>query len=498
MSESFHTLEAAADEAPLPTWRVGLAVATAALLPLSFDIGPWVHPKKSAVFLAPLDLLLVPLGLLLLLEVLRGRLKDWMPPWPHVLWALIAILSLAWSAPRSLTEWGRSAVLQTTLVGLVAVWVFRNLASTPAALRRMALALGASVGACVLLTLFQYVQPSGQPAPDASGGRNFGGGVTDVRVAGWYEYRGIFAAQAAMWIPAAAAFALYEKDAAVRAAAAALAVLAACVCMSGGGLLAAGVGVLAVAAAVLVLRDGAIRVSAAPILLMQEAPEKHGWWNAHSRACAAVAVLLAVVCLVLPRLPRKNDQVLWRTLTLFVPVEIERNGNKETLELPTARLRRYQAAINYLEQEHHWILGAGAGKYQTTIASYFDSRAYPKPGANTDNESAFDLSAHEKFSFGLLETVAVESGVLGLAALAWVFLAWMAAALSSFFKAASTDRLTRTLALASFGAAVGAAVFSVFGNPLLRGCGGTFAFFAGMACALHARAFLLKEPQGKP
>lgn len=440
-----------------PAWRGWLLCA--ALLPFSFNIGYYLHPKKFPFYVAPLDLLVGPLALYLLYKLMRGGLKDWLPPLGNLFWAIVALASIVWSEPRAVGEWAKSAVGQTALAMLAAVWVVRHLAPDTVWLRRAALALGAATAACVLYALYQYVQPVGLPLPTLETDRYFGGGVTNVRLAGWFSFRGQFAAQLAMLIPACVAFATFEKDSALRVGAGALAALGVCVCMFGGGVLAACAGTLAVAALLITLK------TARPF-----------------SAAAIASGLLIVVVLVVPRLPRDNPQVLLRTLSLYTP------AGSEGGPLPTARLRRYQAAVNAMSDGNAWLAGAGAGKFQSTVNQYYSPSAYPKPSSNTDDEAAFDVNAHEPMTYGLLETTAVELGALGLIGMALVFVTWLAAAISAYVRTSDGDAAARALALASAGACVGAAVFSIFGSPLVRGCAGTFAFFMGSALYLHARA----------
>jgi hypothetical protein len=102
----------------------------------------------------------------------------------------------------------------------------------------------------------------------------------------------------------------------------------------------------------------------------------------------------------------------------------------------------------------------------------------------TDYESAFDMEADEPLSFGLLESVAVELGAPGILAVLLLFLHWAGAGVAGFAAtgSASADaRCRRMLCLAALGAAVGALTFSVFANPVLRGVGGSMAFFFALA-----------------
>jgi hypothetical protein len=277
----------------------------------------------------------------------------------------------------------------------------------------------------------------------------------------------------------------------VRVGAWAFAAVGLCVCLSGGGVLAAGAGVLAVAVALWVFRR-------------EDAPGKSGdSMDVHAvpgfprrTAALLVAALLLVAVVVLPRLPRHNPAALRRTLSPWI--EVEEDGRK--LQVPSARLRRFQAAWNLLVPKENlpvpkdrWATGVGAGGYQSATNQFYASE-YPKPGANIFDEKEFDTKGNEPLTFSLLETTAVELGLPGVVLMLCTFLTWIAAAAGAF-AAGSGDsmdvhavpgRPARALALAALGAGVGALVYSVFGSPLLRGPGGSFAFWMGLALALNA------------
>ena len=395
MSAAYPPLPAANPAAgATQTWRTWLLYATLALMPLSFNVGYYLLASKKALYLSPLDPLLVPLLLLLVWDLFRGRVPHWMIPVPNAVWAAWALLSLAWVTGGSLEAWGKSALLQTTAIGLCAVWVFTHAATGAAAYRRLTLVLGASIGCCLLYALYQYSMPPGVPLPSGETGRFHGGGVTNVRLAGWYEYRGILAAQVAMFVPACVAFAALERDPALRVGAGALAALGLCVCMSGGGVIAACAGTLAVAGALLVSgKKGEAGASEASPASRGGIALDEVWkgWGAARLAGLIVASLLFFCLVVLPRLPRDHPTALRDSLSLYAQTQ---DGEGRTIDLPSARLRRYQAELNFLGHKEHWKKGAGAGQFQPALDPYFKP-AYPKPGARTDDEAAFGLRANE-------------------------------------------------------------------------------------------------------
>ncbi|MGD0089117.1 MAG: hypothetical protein ABSE73_04295 [Planctomycetota bacterium] len=451
-----------------------------ALMPLSWKLSP----AKEAPYFSPLDLLLPILAVLMVMDLIMRR--SWarfgIPPVPGILWAGVAALSLLWSydppALAALKTWAHGA-LNPFLFGLAAVWVFQNLADEAAEYRRLALILLGSFGVCVLWALYQYVGREGLPYDPYLPERDLQG-VSNYRVAGWYDYRDVFGAQAALLVPAAGAFALLDKDAAVRWAGGAVALLALCVTLAAGGFVGACAGIIAVAAAFALSRCTLTGV-------------------------AVLGILLALVVVVLPRLPRHNPKVLFRGLAFFAE-------HKDEMK-PTAGLRRHQAVLDLLaapsngqnqEGAPYWLKGVGAGRYQERINQFYEHEPpypYVRPGERTDDETVFDMEAHEKFSFGLLETVAVELGVPGLLAVLFLLASWIAAAQGAFARLASpappsgpdTRReIGALLALAALGAGCGALVLSLFGNPAIRGVGGSFAFFFAVAlCA----ARWAQEPQ---
>jgi len=461
------TVSATVDPNPVlqepPAWRRYLAYLTVALMPLSANVEKIVG-SKSRFFLSPLDFLLPILALLLLVDLLKKRpwVRFTVPPLPVILWVGVCWASVLWMdgfpARESLLTWMRGLV-NPVFFGLVAVWVFQNISADAREYRKLALILCGSFGVCILLALKQYVGPQGLPFDPDSPTKDLQG-VTNVRLGGWYDFRGIFGAHAALLVPAAVAFAVAEKDAALRAGAAALAVVGLCVTLAAGGFIGACVGIVAVAAALLA--------------------GKFAW-----RGVLVLALLAVVVGVMLPKLPRENLKVIQRGLALYADDE---KGERK----PTARLRRYQSSLAVLGAPRDpqneasapkGLLGAGLGRYQKEVNAFY-REPYPKPGRRTDDEASYDMESDEPMTFGFFETVTVETGVLGLTVVLTLFATWIAAAQGAFArlsaKSAELDARA-TLALASLGAGAGAMALSVFANPVIRGVGGTFAFFIAVA-----------------
>ncbi len=452
-----------------PAWRRWLAYVTVASMPLSINYERISGPRKRPLYLSPLDFLLPILALLMVLDLVQRK------PWarfkvPHpatIFWAGLAVISFVWiiGGDEKFGEWFFAA-MNPLFVVLLGAWVFSNVADDASEYRTLALILCGSFGLCVLYALYQYMGPVGKPIDPKHLDQALGG-VTNMRLGGWYDNRMLFGAQAAMLVPAAAAFAAMDKDPLVKALTGVLAVLALCVTMAAGSLLGAVAGILAVATACVLAKK-------------------------YVSGFALLAGVILFAAVVLPNLPEKrgNAATLERGLTLWARI----GGDKK---IATPRLRRYQAALGYLASSRdpmnektlpNWILGAGAGRYNSEINKFFDDAYYPRTNARTDEEAMFDIDANERDGFGLLEKTGVELGALGLAALAFFFATWIFGAAGAFLRGGSSE--LQTLALAALAAGVGALVVSVFAFPSQRGAGsgGTFAFFFALSAWSYCKS----------
>lgn len=468
--------------APFPLWRRALAYVTVAVMPVAINVEKILHYKDKR-YLSPLDFLLPLLLLVTLYDGWSQRKRPpeqrtfGFPPIPGLLWAGLALLSCLWitNFPHddSLNSWLRG--IQGALIfGLLAVWVFQNLAPDPIEYRRLCLILGASAGVCLLLALRQYVGPIGLPFDPRDKDQDLGG-VSNIRLGGWYQFRGTLGALTALIAPAAAAYAVLDRDSAVRSIAFCVSGLSLLLSLSAGGMLGAVAGIIAVTAALAAVRH----------------------WRA---ALYTLAFLVVIVTVLLPKLPRKNVESVLEGVTLYV-------SDVNNKIVPGARLRRYQAVVNLLNglsdpfdlnSTPNWKRGVGSGQYQARLANFYYG-PYEKPSISTDDEASFGIYVDEPFSFGLFETVAVELGVPGLIALLLLFGLWIAAAAGAFARlfTGATSALNRdaaTLALASFGAGCGALVLSAFGNPAVRGPGSVFAFFFAVALCVSRWSRRVESP----
>ncbi len=458
-------------ESAPPAWRRWLAYITLALMPLSVNYERLVGVRKSPTYLSPLDFLLPILALLMALDLFQRR--PWarfkLPQPATILWGALAVLSYLWlkGGAETFMDWVKAAANPLVVV-MLASWIFSNITDTAAEFRRLALILCASFGVCIFYAFYQYIGPVGTPATASTFSNSALGGATNIRLGGWYDNRMLFGAQAAMLIPVAAAFAALDKDPLVKAIAAVLGALALCVTMAVGGVLGAVAGIAAVAALCVLSKK----------------------YFSGFALLAGMALLAAVV---FPNLPAKRNNIatLSRGLAFYAKPDPAQDAKRGT-----PRLRRYQAALDFLASPSdpmnekslpNWVLGAGAGRYNTKVNDFYDNEYYPKPGAKTDDEARFDIEQHERDGFSLFEKTAVELGAVGLLVLTFFFAAWIFGAAGAFLSGESNE--IQLLALAALGAGVGALVVSVFAFPSQRGAGsgGTFAFFVALAAWLNAR-----------
>ncbi len=452
-----------------PAWRPWLAYITVALMPLSINWERISGPRKRPLYLSPLDFLLPLLALLMVIDLIQR--KPWArfkrPQLSTLLWAGMAIVSYGWiiAGEEKFGDWLYAAA-NPTFVVLLGVWVFSNLSDSAAEFRKLALILCGSFGLCVLVAFYQYIGSAGIPF-DPKHATQALGGVTNLRLGGWYDNRMLFGAQAAMLVPAAAAFAAWDRDPLVKALMGALVALALTVTLSAGGFLGAMAGMLAVAALCVLAKK-------------------------YVSGFALLAGMVIFTAVVLPKLPEKRNNIgtLGRGVALWAKVGDDK-------KIATPRLRRYQATLGYLSSHRNpmdekslpnWVLGAGAGRYNAEVNKFYDDTYYPRTNGRTDDEALFDIDANERDGFGLFEKTGLELGALGLTVLAFFFASWILGAAAAFARGESSE--LQLIALAALGAGVGAMIVSLFAFPSQRGAGsgGTFAFFSAVAAWAFAHS----------
>src|ERR1043165_4583736 len=321
MNNSSNPSAVTADAVP-PAWRRWLAYVAVALMPISINIERIRGELKRPDYYGPFDVLLPVLALFMLFDLFQraswARLK--FPAPATIIWAILGLVSYFWllGGKEAIPDW-RNAALNPLVVVMISSWVFSNITNDPGEFRKLALILCASFGICVLWALYQYMGPVGVPYRHGDPS-TLNTGATNMRIGGWYDNRMLFGAQAAMFVPAAAAFAAFDKDPLVKVLAAAMAIVALSVAMAVGGFIGAIAGIVAVAGACIAVRN-------------------------YSGGFALFGGVLILVAFVLPHLPakRSNGATLARGLALFVKPD----ENKDEM-IPSPRLRRYQAALDFL------------------------------------------------------------------------------------------------------------------------------------------------------
>lgn len=228
------------------------------------------------------------------------------------------------------------------------------------------------------------------------------------------------------------------------------------------------------------------------------------------------AGLLLVCGLLLPRLPRRNSDVLLDSVALYrtgdpygtfnevVPEAQERLMAKRSAlvakirdsqpvdspgEVPdesdyawkwSQRYQEWQAAMNMMSERP--LLGAGPGAYQTSIGPYF--RDMPKYAKN--------LMEPDALSFYMVWGASV--GVPFLLLLGWMLVGALRSAGEALF--GERPAFDRGLAAGVLGSLLAFLIGGVFTDPLVRGVGITVALTLALALSLtSARAQTAAEKQ---
>jgi hypothetical protein len=435
----------------------------------SFDLLRAV--KKVHVYVSVVDILL---GLAFLLWIVRRiARKDFRLPcvplaaWAAVIWmglSLIPTLKGGSLAKLPLEKRGIMEILQFIeyfIIGFVLfVELFRN-----AKWRRWAVAaLWSATAVTLVVALWQYAR---------------GIGVMDVRGA-WFDNRNSLGAFLALAVPLLWTAGIFSKSWLARAGGLAIAILALCVCLSGGAFVAISLGIIIGAA----LRGG--WVSGATIV---------GW-------CLIVFVLF-------PNLPRANASILIDSLALYkdkdsygvfgdVVPKIQENAEKVNMArldkamegLPLAesdflderetcwkwqqRYTEWQAAMNMVATSP--IFGVGVGSYQTHVNSFYGSERFgPMP--------KYRENLMEPDAFG---GIAIWGATAGMP----FVLILMALALGALKRAATAlwgkdgEPSDRPLAAGVVAALSVLPILCLFTNPLVRGVGITLAIVLAISYAL--------------
>jgi len=397
-------------------WILAGVAGLASLNVIALVWGP--KAAERATRITPGDLLLAGLAVAAGLEVLlyKRRWKHALPP--PAMFALVAAALISAGA-MVVREWGEllgamggavreiAQLVEVFVVGYAWIlWAARKRRD----LHRALIALAVAVSANVFLAVVQL-----------------GAGAHPFYVRGLFTNRNFLGVFLAVTLPVLVAAASAEGD---RSPAARLwmfsTVAAGLAIMTSGGLFAAAVvGVLVAAFAV---------------------SSRAGW--------AAVAAVVTVALAIQPTraLPGVRE-AQYRSIELFH----ERSPGKQ---MPSERMKRWAAGLECLRENP--TLGVGPGRFQDQIQRYYLHGLGPG-GASSAKVENFDVSFDEPGSHGLYEVIACEGGLLGLAVLAW----FLAAALARSGRAAAGD--TSGLAAGALGAVVAILIAGAFASVLVRG-----------------------------
>jgi len=132
------------------------------------------------------------------------------------------------------------------------------------------------------------------------------------------------------------------------------------------------------------------------------------------------------------------------------------------------------------------LFGRGAGGYEREVIKQEKWFAgIPKLHYNTDEPEVFNLGCDEADTFSQFLVTATEMGLVGLAALVWVWLSALGKAGNVW--ATSRDSFHRGLALGLLGALIAFPVCAIFSGILVRGLAVPFVFI--IVCANLLRRF---------
>ncbi len=287
----------------------------------------WSIEIKKGIQLSPADItLMLAAGVWLLDILLRREWKELLalPPWSHILFIVCATASLLIASDKLSAV---KEVVQYTEYFIVGYIVFdRFLRRFPNAVTYLLVILSITLTGITLLAVSQYLNPE----------------LADTDVCGTFGNRNVLSGFYALALPMLFACIIETRSWIARAALLILLLTALSVNLSGASYVA-----ITLAAVLIAARHG-LR-----------------WF------VATAAVLILWQSLVLPRLPRENDLVLFRSVALY--------GEDGTVE---RRYPDWQAAGSIILTNP--LLGVGPGCYQKHVGQYYDNMPRKTGAAEPD------------------------------------------------------------------------------------------------------------------
>ncbi|MBA4387915.1 MAG: hypothetical protein C0404_08030 [Verrucomicrobia bacterium] len=169
-----------------------------------------------------------------------------------------------------------------------------------------------------------------------------------------------------------------------------------------------------------------------------------------------VVVVLLLVAVALPRLPRQNDEKIWQSISIY-------DGNDDVAR----RYKEWHAAAAMARENA--LFGVGAGNYQQNLGRYYGTLQIPSHVAEPDSQNLYLVLAS---SMGI-------GGVLSFLGILMFF------GLKSCVAAARTGNIQhRSIAVGLAGLLIGFSIGSIWSPLLVRGTGLTLAMAIGLVTAL--------------
>ena len=333
------------------------------LLTLLIAPTQWSLEIKPKTFLSPADIVLaLTAGVWFLKTLLEKRdIKGWLkllPPWPHLLFVAVALLSLTVAADRASAVKDGVQLIEYFIVGAMLFDAFLREGGILA--RRLALGVsGLAFAIILLLALFQYIRT---------------GGVESFAVRGTFGNRNVLGGYLALSLPLLFAGIFVIRTLPIRILFGLLLVIGLLVTLSGAAYLAIAIAILGLAA--------------------------HAGWKVF---LPTALPLIFFQVWILPATPRTNDLVHFDSLALH-----DENGE------PERRYPDWQAA--YSMALSHPDIGVGLGNYQRNIGQYYGTIERRTGPSEPDSQNLYLVLLATCGVAGLVAYLAILASGIGAAA----------------------------------------------------------------------------------
>ncbi len=197
---------------------------------------------------------------------------------------------------------------------------------------------------------------------------------------------------------------------------------------------------------------------------------------------ATAAASVVVILLVVPSMPRGVGRQ-------FDAIDVFATPPASDDPVVTARYKRWGAAVKLIGDKP--VLGVGPGRFTSELQNYYRTGPAGKPSGDTSVPANWNVSADEPGTFSAYAVVACETGLVGLAALAMVFLAILAAGARCRSGVRGFDR---GLLCGAMGGIVAVVIGGTFGQPLVRGIWPVLVFVMALVRTIAAETRPADDP----